>query len=95
MKSVNGVLFIIVGVFIIWIGATGRFPALAAAIGMIKQAPSGTTPSGGTGAQPSIIPKTEFPLATTTPTSTQAPAAKQDWLFGPALGPWKDVLGIK
>ncbi len=39
MKSLNGLLFIIIGGLIIWVGATGRLPALAAALGMIRNAP--------------------------------------------------------
>jgi hypothetical protein len=45
MKSLNGILFILIGGIVIWIGATGRLPALAAALGMIKNTPGS---SGGT-----------------------------------------------
>lgn len=44
MKSLNGLVFILIGSVIIWIGATGRFPQLAQALGMIKASPGG----GGT-----------------------------------------------
>lgn len=47
MKSLNGLLFIIIGGAIIWVGATGRLPALAAALGMVRKSPG----SGGTNTQ--------------------------------------------
>jgi hypothetical protein len=46
MKSLNGLVFIILGALAIWIGATGRLPALASALGMVRAAP-------GTGNKPS------------------------------------------
>jgi hypothetical protein len=49
MKSLNGLLFIVLGCAIIWVGATGRFPALAKALGMIQASPGGVT-SGGSSA---------------------------------------------
>lgn len=75
MKSLNGLLFIVAGGLIIWIGATGRLPALAAALGMIRQAPG----EGGT-AQPSqagINQPQNFGDVKAGSSSTSAPTATQ------------------
>jgi hypothetical protein len=45
MKSLNGLLFILIGGAIIWIGATGRFPALGIALGVLKASPGSVTKS--------------------------------------------------
>jgi hypothetical protein len=36
MKSVNGIFLIVIGVFFLWLGATGRFPKLIEALGIIR-----------------------------------------------------------
>lgn len=53
MKSLNGLLFIVIGGLVIWIGATGRLPALAAALGMIRNAPA-TGPKKDAGASSDV-----------------------------------------
>jgi hypothetical protein len=45
MKTVNGGLLIVIAFFVLWIGVTGRFPALIAAIGLVR----GTAPKSPDG----------------------------------------------
>jgi uncharacterized protein (DUF697 family) len=77
MKSLNGLVFIIIGSLIIWIGATGRFPALAAALGMIKASPG----SGGT---------TQAKAGTAS--TSASGSAKSDMLNQPQSVVWQEAL---
>jgi hypothetical protein len=90
MKSLNGLLFIVAGGAIIWIGATGRLPALAAALGMIKSSPGNT---GGTvapsqnafsvaGTQNTMQTTTSAPLTTQGGSTVSALPPDQAWMQG-------------
>jgi len=54
MKSLNGLVFIVLGALAIWVGATGRLPALAAALGMVR-----ASPGTGNKTSPTSAPKTD------------------------------------
>jgi len=50
MRSVQGLLFIGIALFLIWLGVTGRFEKIAQAIGVLR------SPSGGAGG--TVLPMT-------------------------------------
>lgn len=100
MKSLNGLLFIVAGGLIIWIGATGRLPALAAALGMIKNAP----PGGGSGANSAASPAPvaanfgdvksgSSTSAVIDPVTGMKNAGTNFW--NNTVGPYATVLGLK
>lgn len=69
MKSVNGMILMVIGVFLLWIGVTGRFPKLMEAIGVFRGSNpnqsnskstaqmSGSTPSTSTESAIGLTPK--------------------------------------
>lgn len=71
MKSLNGLVFIVLGALAIWIGATGRLPALAAALGIIRNKPTGT---GGAGAATGTATVPNFSDVSSGSSSTTASA---------------------
>jgi hypothetical protein len=100
MKSLNGLLFIVAGGLIIWIGATGRLPALAAALGMIKNAP----PGGGSGSKTAASPApvaANFGDVKSGSSSSSAPTPAQGMkdagsnFWNNTVGPYATVLGLK
>lgn len=85
MKTVNGGLLIVLAFAIIWIGVTQRFPALIAAIGLVRM---GSTPksSAKSADSTSSIGSTP-PLANPSVFSNSASA-----LNAPVLQVWQDAL---
>src|ERR1700690_4246829 len=90
MKSLNDLVFIILGALAIWIGATGRLPALAAALGMVRAQPGGgnkpaptTTPTatpnaGWTGSAGSSAPSLGY-LSGPSPTADWLKTTQANW----------------
>jgi hypothetical protein len=95
MKSLNGLLFIIIGGAVIWIGATGRLPALAAALGMVRNAP------GTGGKNPQVNSQFSDVTGGSSTTATGASSGmigltpKGQNIFDSAVGPYKQVLGLQ
>ena len=49
MKSMQGILFVGIALFLLWLGVTGRFEALIQALGVVRGAqPGGIAPAAGT-----------------------------------------------
>ncbi len=79
MKTVNGGLLIVLAFFILWIGVTGRFPRLIAAIGLVRgNAPETSPKSGESTSKTGSVPSTISP--------------KVDALHAPVLDVWRDAL---
>lgn len=94
MKSLNGLVFIVLGTIAVWIGATGRLPAFAAALGMVRAKPgeSGVT-AGSSSTASAPAPAATFSKAIGAPdrviagSSTTAPISS-----APFYVPWQQAL---
>jgi hypothetical protein len=107
MKSLNGLLFIVGGGLIIWIGATGRLPALAAALGMIKNSP-GNAPNAPKGSVPYYLAANPNAASTANPPASSH-GSSDTYSIDPVVGmknagtnfwnntvgPYATVLGLK
>lgn len=87
MKTVNGGLLIIIAFFVLWIGVTGRFPALIAAIGLVKgSAPKSSDKSSDNTSKMGSAPSTNL-----NPNASGF-VGPPDALHAPVLSVWQDAL---
>lgn len=75
MKSMNGLVFIVLGALFVWIGATGRLPALASALGMVRKAPD-------TGNKSTVAPVVGSGVSSPSPAVNVPTVPASDTAFG-------------
>jgi hypothetical protein len=73
MQGSQGILLIGIAIFLLWMGVTGRFEQLIAALGMVKNAPSQAPVTGSPTMPTTLLQSTPF---TTPIISTTSPLVK-------------------